>query len=173
VRIGVWEDGKFVGAVLFGVGAGHSTSGDKYGLKRTHEVAELVRVALRAHRAPVSKIVSIALKMLKRQSPGIRLVVSFADEHAQGHVGGIYQAGNWVYAGTFEGDGGFLIRGKAMHSRSVHAHGWKQAVPWLRAHVDPCCAKLTTLKHRYLYPLDDEMRERIAPLAQPYPKRTK
>ena len=28
-------------------------------------------------------------------------------------------------------------------------------------------------KHRYLMPLDDEMRKRILPLAKPYPKRAK
>ena len=28
-------------------------------------------------------------------------------------------------------------------------------------------------KHRYLMPLDDEMRAKIAPLAKPYPKRPK
>lgn len=31
--------------------------------------------------------------------------------------------------------------------------------------------RLTPGKHRYLMPLDDEMRAKIAPLARPYPKR--
>lgn len=172
VKIGVWEDCKFIGAVLFGLGAGNSTRGDSYGLARSHEVAELVRVALKHdHKTPVSRIVAIALRMLKSQSPGLRLVISFADEMGQGHLGGIYQAGNWIYAGTFEGDGGFVIHGKIMHSKTVYSKGWVQNVEWLREHVDPRCEKAPTKKHRYLMPMDDEIRERIRPLSKPYPKK--
>jgi hypothetical protein len=47
--IGAWEDGRFIGAVVFGIGAGNSTNGKRYGLKRKGEVAELVRVALSSH----------------------------------------------------------------------------------------------------------------------------
>ena len=172
-KIGVWENGQFIGVVLFGFGAGASTRGTRYGLKRKGDVAELVRVALREHQAPVSRIIKIALKMLKESSPNIRLVISFADEMGAGHHGGIYQAGNWVYAGTFEGDGGFQIHGKPVHSKTVHSRGWKQSVEWLRDHVDPECKKLPTRKHRYLMPMDKEMRDVVASMAQPYPKRVK
>lgn len=172
VKVGVWEDNAFVGAVLFGLGAGASTDGRQYGLARTHEVTELVRVALAPnHEAPTSRIVAIALRMLNRQSPRLRLVISFADT-LQGHHGGIYQAGNWLYAGMTAGDSVFVVRGRRMHPKSVHSRGWVQSARWLRENVDPnaTCEKLPG-KHRYLYPLDDEMRERIAPLAKPYPKR--
>jgi len=172
-KIGVWEDGKFIGVVLFGIGAGNSTSGIRYGLNKKGDVAELVRVALRSHKTPVSKIIKIALVMMKKQNPGIRLVISFADNMGQGHVGGIYQAGNWIYAGAFDGDGGFVIHGKIVHSRTVGSRGWKQSVEWIQKNIDPKCRKAETYKHRYLMPLDDEMRKRIAPLAQPYPKRVK
>jgi hypothetical protein len=172
-KIGVWEDDKFIGVVLFGIGAGNSTNGKKYGLARQGEVAELVRVALREHRTPVSRIVKIAVKMMAKSNPGIRLVISFADEMGQGHLGTIYQAGNWIYSGTFEGDGGFLVHGKIMHSKTVHSRGWKQQVEWLRQNIDPHTKKMPTRKHRYLMPLDAAMRKRIAPLAKPYPKRAK
>lgn len=170
VKIGVWEDEHFIGAVLFGVGAGNSTRGERYGLKRSHEVAELLRVALREHKAPVSKIVAIAIGILRKQSPNLKMLISFADEYAQGHLGTIYQAGNWIYAGTFTGDGGFVIHGKVVHSKTVHSNRWKQSVSWIRAHLDPKCVKAKTVKHRYLYPLTDEMRARLKPFAKPYPK---
>lgn len=174
VKIGVWEDGEFIGAVLFGVGAGNSTRGESYGLNRSHEIAELVRVALKdGHASPVSRIVSIAIRMLKKQSPKLRMLISFADELGQNHLGTIYQAGNWIYAGVFDGDGGFIIHGKIVHSRTVGSAGWVQSVEWLRKHVDPACRKAKTRKHRYLYPLDDDMRARLEPLRQPYPKRAK
>lgn len=39
----------------------------------------------------------------------------------------------------------------------------------------PADAKRITVpgKHKYVMPLDDDMRKRIAPLAKPYPKRTR
>src|SRR4051812_47005478 len=80
VRIGVWEGGVFAGVILFGIGAGRSTDGSRYGLRRANEVAELVRVALKpGHVHPVSRCVSIAVRMLRRQSPNLRLLISFAD----------------------------------------------------------------------------------------------
>jgi len=84
-KIGVWESGQFIGCVIFGVGAVADLV-KSYGLQDV-EGCELVRVALNKHVNTVSKIVSIALRLLKKEMPGLRLVVSFADpEHA--HVGG-------------------------------------------------------------------------------------
>lgn len=174
VRIGVWEGGKFAGVILFGIGAGRSTDGRKYGLSRANEVAELVRVALRpGHVWPVTRCVAIAIRMLRKQSPNLRLLVSFADT-AQGHHGGIYQGGGWLYAGVTESDRVYIVRGERKHPKTIHTNGWKQNEAWLRANVDPAarCEHMPP-KHRYLMALDDEMRARIAPLAQPYPKRTK
>jgi hypothetical protein len=172
-RIGVWEEGTFKGVVLFGIGAANATRGEKYGLKRKGEVAELVRIALRDHVAPVSRIVAIALKMMKGANPGVRMVVSFADQ-SQGHHGGIYQAGNWVYSGRSVGDHEFFVRGKIMHPKTLHSMGWRQSEEWLIQHIDPKAKKIKAAgKHRYLMPLDAEMRDRIAPLAKPYPKRPK
>jgi len=160
VYIGVWEAGVFIGCVLFGMGSGNSTNGEAYGLARTHEMAELTRVALRRHDAPVSRIVAIALRMLKRQSPGIRLVISMADP-AQGHVGAIYQAGNWVYTGETKPDVLYFSRGEWVHHRTATRRGSAKGLPSRR--LPP--------KHRYLMPLDAAMRKRIEPLRRPYPKR--
>lgn len=173
-RLGVWECERFIGVVLYGSGAGRSTDGRSYGLQQSHEVAELVRVALAPdHANPVSRIVAVSLRLIKKQSPKLRLVISFADEHNQGHHGGIYQAGNWIYAGrSAAGIQAYRVHGKKQHPKTVHARGWKQNESWLREHVDPNAEAIHEPgKHRYLYPLDDEMRHRIAPLAQPYPKR--
>lgn len=171
VKIGVWENGKFIGVVMFGLGAGHATRGERYGLRKTHEVAELTRIALTKHVTPVSKIIAIAIKLFTKRCPGIRLIISFADMMDQGHHGGVYQASNWIYAGTFSGCGGFVIHGKVMHNRSVYSKGWKQMLPWLQANID-CNAKIQkTVKHRYLFPMDEEVRKRVKDFALPYPKR--
>ena len=94
VKIGVWEDDVFKGAVLFSRGA-TPMIGRPYNLKQT-EICELTRIALRDHKTPVSRIVAISVKFLKKNSPGLRLVISYADVD-QGHLGKIYQASNWVY----------------------------------------------------------------------------
>lgn len=174
-KIGAWENEHFIGCVIFGVGAGSSTKGGRFGLGDRFDMAELVRVALKDnHLTPTSRILSIAIKMLKRQSPKLRLLTSFADT-AQEHLGIIYQASGWIYyGGREESNGAYCVRGEIVHPRTLHdRYGTGgQSVPWLRAHVDPKAERIKTpVKHHYLYPLDAEMRSRILPLAQPYPKR--
>ena len=175
VKVGVWEHGVFVGVVLFGRGAAPNL-GKQWGCSQT-ESCELVRVALKTHDAPVSRIVAIALKLLKMASPGIRLVISFADT-MQGHVGGIYQAGGWLYSGTAESQQGkfFTVFGKRRHGKSLHSlYGvGGQRLEWLRANVDPTAQYAEWMdKHRYLMPLDAEMKAQLASASKPYPKRVK
>ena len=172
-KVGVWEDERFIGSVIFTAGSGSTTKwASRVGLQR-EQMAELARVALTTHVAPVSKIIAIALRLLKKQSPGLRLLVSYADPR-EGHHGGIYQAGNWVYVGDTPSDVRFVdASGKEHHPRMVSNSGVKisfgaaKRVPKVAA-----CRKVEVPgKHKYLMPLDAEMRERILPLARPYPKR--
>jgi hypothetical protein len=163
VYIGVWEDDSFIGAVVFGIGAGAATSGLRFGVDRTGDVAELTRIALRRdHKTPVSRILAVAVRMLRRQSPGLRLLISFADP-ARGHHGGIYQAAGWIYAGHTKPDVQYKLGRKWVHHRTATSSGSAAGLP----------SRKTPSKHRYLLPLDAEMRDRIAPLSQPYPKRVK
>ena len=171
VRIGLWEDDEFIGCVVFGRGANKSI-GSPYGLKQT-ECIELCRVALREHKTPVSQLMANAIRFLKRKSPGIRLVVSYADP-AQNHHGGVYQAGNWVYTGAGSPDRQFVVHGKARHPKSIHSMGVKQSIEAVRKHLDPNATLLFTPgKHRYLYPMDKPMRKQIQTMAKPYPMRMK
>ncbi len=174
VRIGVWESGRFVGAILYGVGANRHIA-RPFGLKDT-EVCELVRVALapastREH--PTSKCVTISLRMLKRQSPGLRLVVSYADA-GQGHVGVIYQATNWIFLGAAT-QPYLKVKGKIVHPRTLYDRYGPggQSVPWLRQNVDPNAHRVKMpAKLKYVMPLDREMREKLEPLGQPYVKKS-
>lgn len=170
--VGVWEDGDFKGVVTFSRGA-TPRIGTPYGLGPT-TICELTRVALRDHATPVSRIVAIGLRLLRKRCPGLRLVISYAASE-RGHHGGIYQAGGWVYVGTIASHG-FILKGDFVHARSVGSkYGTGAArLEWLRANVDPEAEKVTGLvRHKYLMPLDDEMREQIGPQALPYPKRVK
>lgn len=162
VKVGAWENGQFIGCVIFSRGA-NNTLGNPYRLTQTR-VCELTRVALYKHISPVSHIVAIAIKMLKKNSPDLRLIVSFADpDHS--HVGGIYQAMNWVFVGRTDSADEYIVNGKRMHGRSMRAvygtHIGKEFIQKIDG----------SSKYRYLYPLDDAMRQQIEPLRQPYPKR--
>ena len=166
VKVGAWENMRFIGVVIFAYGANNNI-GKPYGLQQV-ECCELVRVALADHKTAVSKIVAIALKFLKKNSPGVRLVVSYADT-AQGHYGGIYQAGNWVFSGTSKGATQYVLNGRIVHSMQVQTY-IRAGKLKSRAGLEKASAGD---KHKYLMPLDDAMRAKIAPLAKPYPKSTR
>lgn len=172
VKVGVWERSKFIGVVIFSRGASSNLM-KPYQLGQD-QGCELTRVALSAHTATVSRIIKLAIKFLKQNSPELRLIISFADPQ-YGHNGGIYQAGNWVYIGDTAKGKEYWKNGKRLHSRQVSEKGWNIQQGVKRKTVKPseCRIVQTPGKHRYLMPLDAEMRERIIPLAKPYPKRAK
>lgn len=169
--IGVWEASEYIGCVLFGRGANNHI-GSAYQLAQT-QVCELVRVALRSHVNAVSRIVAIAIRMLRKHSPGLRLIVSYADP-VQDHHGGIYQAMNWLYAGSSRPQRELRVAGAFMHKR-VASSRWGTASPERIRAMTGLDVEYGPVewKHTYLYPLDAAMREQIAPLAQPYPKRAR
>lgn len=162
--IGSWENGKFIGVVVFGHGANPSI-GRPYGLT-IYNVCELTRVALiKSHESPVTKIIKIALKFLKGSNPGLKLVVSYADT-GQGHHGGIYQGGNWIYQGISKGVPTLEFKGKKWHAKAL-----RTSFPKLK-HSDARVIKIPgTDKHKYLMPLDEITRKSLIKLSKPYPKR--
>ena len=170
LKIGVWEDDKFRGAILFGLGANRHLA-RPFGLRDT-QACELVRVALAPGRHhPTSRCVAISLRLLRRQSPGLRLVVSYADA-GQNHRGVIYQAGGWLYLGT--SDQSYIrVRGQVEHPRTLYDRFVPkgQSIPWLREHVDPRAERVPMApKHKYVMPLDKKLRRELEGSALPYPK---
>lgn len=161
VKIGAWEDGKFIGVVIFGRGANNNML-KPFGLEQD-DGCELVRIALTKHVAPVSKIMAFAIRLLKKSQPGLQLIVSYADPE-QGHHGGIYQACNWIYTGASDKAVKFFYKGKWSHKKTVDDVGVDQT---------NLQKKVVAGKHKYLMPLAKEMHNKIAPLAKPYPKRAK
>lgn len=172
VKVGVWENDKYIGVVIFSRGASSNLL-KPYGLNQD-EGCELTRVALNKHITPVSKIMAIAIKFLKKENPKLRLIVSFADPQ-YGHHGGIYQATNWIYVGDTAKGKEYWHNGKRLHSRQVSEKGWNIQQGQKRKTVKPseCQIIETKGKHRYLMPLDNQMAKQIEPLRKPYPKRVK
>jgi len=159
VKIGVWEDDKFIGVVIFGRGANRSLL-SPYRLKQD-EGCELVRIALKEHRNEVTKIVKIAIDLLKKLCNKLLLIISFADD-GQGHIGSIYQGGNWIYTGYIKQKSKAIYKGKIAHRRTFDAAGIK-GYESMDAHK----------KYRYLMPLTKEMRDKVIHLKKDYPKRPK
>ena len=170
VRLGVWESGRFVGAILYGVGANRHIA-RPFKLRDT-EVCELVRVALApGRRYPTSKCLAISLRMLKQQSPGLKLVVSYADA-GQGPVGTIYQATNWIFLGAAT-QPYLKVKGKVVHPRTLYDRYGPggQSLPWLRANVDPNAQRVKmAAKLKYVMPLEPRLREKLTGIARPYIK---
>ena len=125
VKLGVWESGEFIGSVVFGRGANNNI-GSRYSLKQT-EICELTRIALRSHVNSVSRIATVACRLLCHQSPGIRLIVSYADP-GRDHHGGVYQAMGWLYVGASQAQRELVVNGRFMHKRTASAI-WGTASP--------------------------------------------
>lgn len=165
VKVGAWENNRYIGCIIFSYGANNNAA-KSFGLSQW-EVAELTRVALSKHETPVSRILSIAIRFLKKQSPGIRLIFSYADKTNQNHHGGIYQADNWLYLGerkTSDRGAYYVIRDKRMHGRSARAkygHESKFPKPW--SHVR------SQTKHLYVKILDQSYKLLFE--LKSYPKR--
>jgi hypothetical protein len=171
ITIGVWEQGKFIGCLCFSRGASPHL-GKAYHLAMT-EVCELTRVALSYHSTPVSRLLSIAVRLLKGYQVGLRLIVSFADPN-EGHHGGIYQASGWLYVGSTAHKYDYIApTGKRYRDRQVTRSGVARQFGKYTHVLRPqeCQRILLQPKHRYLYPLDRDLREKLLPLAKPYPKR--
>lgn len=170
VRFGVWEGERFCGSIIYGLGANRHIA-RPFGLK-DQEVCELVRVALAPGREhPTSRCVAISLRMLRQQSPGLKLVVSYADA-GQGHVGILYQAVGFYFIGS--SDQSYIrVLGKIEHPRTLWDRYGRQgqSIPWLRDNVDPnACRVEQAPKLKYVFCLDRKLRRELQAIALPYPK---
>lgn len=155
VKIGVWEDSCFVGALIFGM-SNNTKTGEQFGVTN-FEACELLRVALGKHKTETTRVVSIALKMLHKAQSKLKCVVSYADTNV-GHSGIIYRAGNWDYLGQIKSSDTLLLNGKEIHNRSLCASNStviRDENP-IR-HILPNKKKLP--KHKFVYWFDKSARE--------------
>ncbi len=116
-----------------------------------------------------SRVIGIALRVI-RHVTNVKFVISYADP-SQGHIGGIYQATNWLYTGLSEATPLLdLGDGVNRHSRSVsHSLGTHSVRFLTRQGLD--VRKIPQQrKHRYVYFLDPTWRERLTGPVLPYPK---
>jgi len=112
------------------------------------------------------------MKFLVKSNPKLKLVVSYADQ-SQGHHGGIYQAGNWIYTGAGKPDNFYMIKGKLTHPRTLASKKVKQNIYGAKKLDAHAYVVEVAGKHRYLMALDKDIKNDIIKLSKPYPKRVK
>jgi hypothetical protein len=120
VALGFYVRSKLFGVVCFGVGANKCLIPSVCSVVKANEGYELVRLFAFdwAPKNIESFMISQSIKYLERNYPHIKILVSFADP-AQGHLGIIYQATNWLYTGKGDGEFFFKHKGKIIHPRTL------------------------------------------------------
>lgn len=154
---------EWCGVIAYGVGA-NSNIANQF-LLNNGEVIELVRVALNGKIQPISKVVSLSMKLLKKHCPLVKLLVSYADME-QNHQGIIYQAMNWYYVGdSIHNHHENIKTGKFLHNR-IYSELPKDKKALYKT-------KKSKPKRKYIYPLNKEMILLCEKLKKPYPKSVK
>ncbi len=163
-RYGVWENNSFIGCVIFGRGT-NKHLGKPWQLKQT-QICELVRVALKTHDTPTSKIVMTAVRLLKKHNTRLEAIVSYADLD-QNHIGVLYQACGWHFLGKVDSGLSFIIHGKQVHNRTLENTYWgPRRLQWFKNNVDPNATSKRSSRYKYIY----RYNKNINIESQPYPK---
>ncbi len=154
---------EWCGIIAYGLGASPSI-GKPYNLGQG-EILELVRVALNGKQESTSKAVAISMRLIKKDCPSTKLLVSFADK-GQNHKGIIYQATNWYYVGQTNTTGKeYFYKGRWTHSKTisdlVKNKGLKRS---------SLKSRNNSGKIKYIYPLNKLMRKKCIKISKPYLK---
>ena len=116
-----------------------------------------------------SRVIGIAVRAI-RANTTVKFLVAYSDP-AQGHLGTIYQATNWLYTGLSDAMSLVDIGDGPIHSRTL---GFKYGTHSSR-YFEERGMKVTLVpqlpKHRYVYFLDPTWKSRLRPEILPYPKK--
>lgn len=113
-----------------------------------------------------SYVISQSFYWLRKRAPNIKILISYADPE-QSHLGRIYQATNWIYQGIGYAQlmPNYSIRtdpeGSWIHSRTVGSKFGSRNIDHLKKVIGKTFwRKLESPKHRYVYILGQDKRER-------------
>ena len=152
---------EWCGVISFAGGAS-SNMGKPYGL-RAGQYLELNRMALNGKQESTSKALSIAIRLVKKDAPTVKVLISYADK-GQEHIGVIYQATNWIYTGDSKTSGyQIYYKGEWVHNRVLGTLPKKQRETIKR--------RKSPGKYRYIYILDKEYNHLKETMGKLYPKK--
>ena len=171
---GAFRGAEMIGVVTYGTPASSPLRTGIAGQRWAHIVLELNRLCCENTPNTASKLVGRSLSMLPKPS----LVVSFADT-AQGHVGYVYQACNFLYTGLSAKRTDWKVRGQEhLHGATIadQSRGQPHRAEWMRAKYGAdFYLEARPRKHRYLYVCASKSQRRaiVSDLlypVEPYPK---
>jgi hypothetical protein len=158
---------EWCGVICYGVGATNNIA-SPYNLKQG-EVIELLRMALNGKQESTTKAMAISLKLIKKNAPNVKLIVSYADSE-QGHFGTIYQATNWYYTG-FSTDTNLIINGKREHRRTLGSRFGTCSSEKIKLMGYEVKVLKTKPKWKYIYPLQKSLIPMCKSMSKTYPKK--
>lgn len=165
------DNNEWCGVIVFGP----SSSKELNNTFRVNgnECIELLRMALNGKQESTSKAMAIGIKLLKKDCPLVKIIISYADSN-QGHFGTIYQATNWYFIGqsTKDARSGFMLDGKPVPYRGFAKRYGTTSVGRLKSQLgDRFSIFEAKTKNKYIYPLDKTLIPLCKSLSKPYPKK--
>jgi len=175
VHLGVFAADRLCGALQFGVGMNPASGAKVVEGSDGSDWLEFNRMVLfDAPEQAASRVVSYAVKYLRRTRPALRWLQSFADERC-GKFGGVYQACSWMYLGSHETTFYFLD-GEWFHQSlwgraEVDSRGWGSGPKAARLRAGRGRAVPHVFRQfRYLKPMSRAVGRRVLLPTLPYPK---
>jgi hypothetical protein len=171
---GAWRGTELVGVVTYGTPASAPLRSGLCGDEWAEHVLELNRLCCENSPNVASLLVGRSLRMLPKPS----VVVSYADT-AQGHVGYIYQATNFIYTGLSAKRTDWKIKGREhLHGATVadESRGQANRAEWMREkYGDDFYLDDRPRKHRYVFAVGTKKQQTAIRAAlkypvEPYPK---
>ena len=171
---GAYRGAELVGICTYGTPMSAPLREGVCGPEFASAVLELNRLCCENEKNVASILVGRSLKMLPKPA----VVVSYADT-AQGHVGYVYQATNFIYTGLSAKRTDWKIKGQEhLHGGTVadKSRGAESRIGWMRETFgDDFYLKDRPRKHRYVYFVGSKadkkrMRECLRYEVEQYPK---
>lgn len=177
---GLYDDGDLVGVVTYGTPSSSTLRVGVAGKENAELVLELNRLIFKRDvKNGASELVGKSLKHLPRPS----IVISYADT-AQGHIGYVYQACNFIYTGLSAKRTDWKIKGmENLHgqtiadmSRNIIGSGKGERAKFMRDKFgEDFYLEERSRKHRYIYVVANKVqKKRLEALlrykSEPYPK---
>lgn len=178
---------KLIGCCVYASPVGRSASKSFSEKIKPDEVLELVRLFIEdGYGSNIeSYVISQTMKMIKKNFPNIKIILSYSDEE-QGHVGTIYQAAGFYYQGNkniaLMSNYSISLIGpdnyQWIHSRTVNSKWGSHNIEVLKQKIGKTFwRKKESTKHRYFYILANKIEKRqiLSSIKHPclsYPKNT-
>lgn len=173
---GLWDGFTLVGVVAYNLPTMPACQA-VFGPDRWEWVAHMGRLVCAdgAPRNVESRLIAESLRLLKRDRPVVRAVLTFAAQD-EGHIGYVYQATNAIYAGMADADVYYLdLDGRRRTRKQNEGPNRNGNLKPSKAIARGWTVHKSLPKHRYIYLLGNrtERREALRLLRytpQPYPK---